>query len=69
MIDPRIIEQSDALLTLLNEASAKLREFCVKHDTAKDENREKAVELQRAVHKAHATWLKFVEQNHPNWGV
>ena len=69
MTDPKIIEQSDELLTLLNEASAKLREFCVKHDTAKEEHREKAAELQRAVHKAHAAWLNFVERSFPNWGA
>ncbi|WP_282396459.1 hypothetical protein [Pseudomonas sp. PS01298] len=68
MIDLKIYEQSDALLMVMNDASSKLRDFCIKHDTSQDDHRETAVELQRAVYAAHAKWLKFVEENFVNWG-
>ena len=68
MFDPKIYEQSDALLMVMNDASSKFMDFCKKHDTSKEEHRKTAAELQRAIYVAHAKWLKFVEENHVGWG-
>lgn len=68
MFDPKIYEQSDALLMVMNDTSSKFTDFCKKHDTSKEEHRKTAAELQRAIYVAHAKWLKFVEENHVGWG-
>ena len=68
MFDPKIYEQSDALLMVMNDASSKLMDFRKKHDTSKEEHRKTAAELERAIYVAHAKRFKFVEENHVGWG-
>lgn len=63
MTDLKVIEESNALLAVVSEASAKLKEFYATHDKADEGYREKARELERAIWSSHSKWLKFAQQN------